>query len=83
MISTTFIAILIIASVGYLVGRWRASRLTVEPGSKLHSQPSYHGVVKWGVTLPSDMQVQLTHFMNTADSGTLVITALGDVQLEQ
>ena len=39
--------------------------------------------VKWGVTLPSDMQVQLTHFMNTADSGTLVITALGDVQLEQ
>jgi len=38
---------------------------------------------KWGVTLPPDMQDQLTHFMNTAESGALVITARGDVQLEQ
>jgi len=40
-------------------------------------------IVKWGVTLPPQMQDQLTHFMNTAESGTLVITARGDVQLEQ
>jgi ABC-type phosphate transport system auxiliary subunit len=38
---------------------------------------------KWGVTLPPQMQDQLTHFMNTAESGALVITARGDVQLEQ
>ena len=39
--------------------------------------------IKWGVTLPPGMQDQLTFFMNTADSGALVITARGDVQLEQ
>jgi hypothetical protein len=39
--------------------------------------------IKWGVTLPPDMQDQLTLFMNTAESGTLLITARGDVQLEQ
>jgi len=39
--------------------------------------------IKWGVTLPPDMQDQLTFFMNTAESGTLLITARGDVQLEQ
>jgi len=38
---------------------------------------------KWGVTLPPQMQDQLTHFMNTAESGALVITARGDVRLEQ
>ncbi len=39
--------------------------------------------IKWGVTLPPDMQDQLTLFMNTAESGALIITARGDVQLEQ
>jgi hypothetical protein len=39
--------------------------------------------IKWGVTLPPDMQDQLTLFMNTAESGALLITARGDVQLEQ
>jgi hypothetical protein len=39
--------------------------------------------IKWGVTLPPDMQDQLTLFMNTTESGALVITARGDVQLEQ
>jgi hypothetical protein len=33
--------------------------------------------------LPPDMQDQLTLFMNTAESGALIITARGDVQLEQ
>jgi len=39
--------------------------------------------LKWGVTLPPDMQDQLTRLMNDADSGALIITARGDVQLEQ
>ena len=39
--------------------------------------------IKWGVTLPPDMQDQLTLFMNTAESGALLITRRGDVQLEQ
>jgi len=39
--------------------------------------------LKWGVTLPSDMQDQLTRLMNDAESGALIITARGDVQLEQ
>jgi hypothetical protein len=39
--------------------------------------------IKWGVTLPPDMQDQLTLLMNTAESGALLITARGDVQLEQ
>jgi len=39
--------------------------------------------IKWGVTLPPQMQDQLTHLMNTAEGGALIITARGDVQLEQ
>lgn len=77
MISTTFIAILIIASVGYLVGRWRASRLTVEPGSKLHSQPSYHGafIAAWA-GLPAFFLVLLWLLFQSSIIDALIVAQL-------
>ena len=39
--------------------------------------------VKWGVTLPAEMQRDLNGYLESADSGSLIIAANGRLRLEQ
>jgi len=42
----------------------------------------HDSAVRWGVTLPADMQQKLDHFMQTGRSGAIYIAADGQLRLE-
>ncbi|MBZ0214926.1 MAG: phosphate ABC transporter permease family protein, partial [Fimbriimonadaceae bacterium] len=77
MISITFITILVVAAAGFLVGRFRASRLVLGPHAKLHSLPSYHGafVAAW-VGLPAFFLVLLWLLFQSSVIDALIIGQL-------
>jgi len=83
MIANIFLAILVLTVAGFFYGRGRAARLNVGKGSKLHSQPVYHGafVAAW-VGLPALILVLAWLLLQTSILDALILMRMPAAMVE-